>query len=163
MTVTSDLAAWALGLRRDDVPDDVVAAGGPAPARRARYGARRARTGLAAPALTVAAGLGGPPEATLLGRGVRVAAPAAALATGTLVHALDFDDTHAGGLVHATAVVLPAVLAVGEEVGATGEEALLAASSASRPCAGSPAPPRTPSTSAACTPPTRAASSRPPW
>jgi len=55
------------------------------------------------------------------------AAPAAALATGTLVHALDFDDTHAGGLVHATAVVLPAVLAVGEEVGATGEEAVLAA------------------------------------
>ena len=45
-------------------------------------------------------------------------APAAALANGTLVHALDFDDTHAGGLVHATAVVLPAVLAVGEQVGA---------------------------------------------
>ncbi len=75
----------------------------------------------------MAAGLGGPPEATLLGLGVKISAPAAALATGTLVHALDFDDTHAGGLVHATAVVLPALLAVGEQVGADADEALVAA------------------------------------
>jgi 2-methylcitrate dehydratase PrpD len=86
-----------------------------------------ARHGLGAPALTVAAELGGPAEASLLGRDVKVAAPAAALAWGTLVHALDFDDTHAAGLVHATAAVLPAVLAVGEQSGATGEECLLAA------------------------------------
>ncbi len=72
-------------------------------------------------------GLGGPPEATLLGTAERIGAPAAALATGTLVHALDFDDTHAGGLVHATAVVLPAAFAVGEQVGATGREVLDAA------------------------------------
>ena len=132
MTVTSDLAAWALGLRRDSlsdshVPDEVVAAAGRHLLDGLGTAVAAARRGLAGPALTVAAGLGGPPEATLLGRGVRVSAPAAALATGTLVHALDFDDTHAGGLVHATAVVLPAVLAVGEEVGATGEEAVLAA------------------------------------
>jgi 2-methylcitrate dehydratase PrpD len=127
MTTSSDLTAWALGLRREDVPDDVATA-----ARRHLLDGlgtaiAAARRNAAEPALSVAAGLGGPPEATLLGRGVRISAPAAALATGTLVHALDFDDTHAGGLVHATAVVLPAVLAVGEEVGATGEEALLAA------------------------------------
>ncbi|MBD3926758.1 MmgE/PrpD family protein [Nocardioides cavernae] len=127
MTVTSDLAAWALGLHHDDIPEEVAAA-----ARRHLLdglgcAVAAARRGLADPALTVAAGLGGPPEATLLGRGTRVSAPAAALATGTLVHALDFDDTHAGGLVHATAVVLPALLAVGEEVGASGDEALVAA------------------------------------
>jgi 2-methylcitrate dehydratase PrpD len=86
-----------------------------------------ARRGAAEPALSGAAGLGGPPEATLLGRGLKIGAPAAALATGTLVHALDFDDTHAGGLVHATAVVLPALLAVGEQVGADADEALVAA------------------------------------
>lgn len=127
MTVASDLAAWAMGLRREDVPDEVVVA-----ARRHLLDGlgtaiAGARSGAAAPAVTVAAGLGGPREATLLGRGVRISAPAAALATGTLVHALDFDDTHAGGLVHATAVVLPAVLAVGEQVGADAEEAMVAA------------------------------------
>ncbi|MEV0720050.1 MmgE/PrpD family protein, partial [Asanoa sp. NPDC050611] len=57
----------------------------------------------------------------------RVGAAAAALASGALVHALDFDDTHAGGLVHATAVVLPAAFAVGEQVGAAGRDVLTAA------------------------------------
>lgn len=86
-----------------------------------------ARTGAAAPAVAVATRLAGPPEATILGGTTQVSAPAAALANGTLVHALDFDDTHAGGLVHATAVVLPAALAVGEEVGASGRRVLDAA------------------------------------
>jgi 2-methylcitrate dehydratase PrpD len=85
------------------------------------------RAGAAAPAVTVARDLGGPPEATILGSADRISAPAAALANGTLVHALDFDDTHAGGLVHATAVVLPAALAIGEQVGASGREVLEAA------------------------------------
>ncbi|MFS3126872.1 MmgE/PrpD family protein [Nocardioides sp. Bht2] len=79
------------------------------------------------PAVTVASGLGGPPEATVLAGGAKLSAPAAALANGTLMHALDFDDTHAGGLVHATSVVAPAAFAVGEQVGATGREVLSAA------------------------------------
>jgi 2-methylcitrate dehydratase PrpD len=49
------------------------------------------------------------------------------LADGALVHGIDFDDTHAGGLVHATSVVLPAAFAVGQQVGATGEQVLAAA------------------------------------
>ncbi len=126
-TATQTLAGWALGLSADDVPTPVV----DAVTRHLTDGLGTAlaavRLGAAEPTLTVAAGLGGPPESTLLGRGLRVGAPAAALATGVLVHALDFDDTHAGGLVHATAAVLPTVLAVGEQVGASGEEALLAA------------------------------------
>ncbi len=76
------------------------------------------------PALHVARGLGGPLEATIIGDSTQVGAASAALANGALVHGLDFDDTHAGGLVHATAVVLPAAFAVGEEVGATGHEVL---------------------------------------
>lgn len=86
-----------------------------------------ARAGAATPAVTVALGLGGPAEATVLGSTDRISAVAAGLANGTLVHALDFDDTHAGGLVHSTSVVLPAAFAVGEQVGATGREILDAA------------------------------------
>lgn len=127
MTIAPDLAAWALGLRRDDLPDEVVAATRRHVLDGLGTAVAAARRGAAEPALSVAAGLGGPPEATLLGRGVRIGAPAAALATGTLVHALDFDDTHARGLVHATAVVLPALLAVGEQVGATPDDVLVAA------------------------------------
>lgn len=86
-----------------------------------------ARSGAATPAVTVALGLGGPSEATVLGTSDKISAVAAGLANGTLVHALDFDDTHAGGLVHATSVVLPAAFAVGEQVGATGRQVLDAA------------------------------------
>ena len=67
------------------------------------------------------------PRRPCLAAPTAIGAPAAALANGTLVHALDFDDTHAGGLVHATAVVLPAALAVGEQVGASGADVLAAA------------------------------------
>lgn len=123
--IARDLATWALDL--DEVPAQVRQAA----VRHLLDGFGNIvgghRAGSAAPAVAVALGLGGPSESTIFGTTTKVSAPAAALANGTLVHALDFDDTHAGGLVHATAVVLPAAFAVGEQVGATGEEILLAA------------------------------------
>lgn len=127
MTVSQELAAWAHGLRLEDVPDVVQDAAclhlldglGTALA------ASRARA--AEPAIAVAIGLGGPHEATILGTGIQVSAPAAVLANGTLLHTFDYDDTHARGLVHATASVLPAAFAVGEQVGADGAAVLRAA------------------------------------
>ncbi|NKZ03461.1 MmgE/PrpD family protein [Actinomadura latina] len=123
--IARELAGWALGLA--EVPEPVAAAA----SRHLLDGFGTAlgalRTGAAGPAIEVARGLGGPPEAAVLGTGDLLSAPAAALANGTLVHALDFDDTHAGGLVHATAVVLPAAFAVGQQTGASGREILTAA------------------------------------
>lgn len=123
--IAPSLAAWVTG----DV--EIPAAVDDAALRHLLDGCGTAvaavRLDAALPALTVARGLGGPAEATVLGSSSRLGAPAAALANGTLVHALDFDDTHAGGLVHATAVVLPAALAVGEQVGASGRAVLDAA------------------------------------
>ncbi|MEV0898845.1 MmgE/PrpD family protein [Actinoplanes sp. NPDC049802] len=81
--------------------------------------------GAAEPALTVARGLGGPPEARLFS-GERAGAVAAAFGNAVAVHALDFDDTHAGGLVHASAVTVPVALAVGEQTGAGGSETITA-------------------------------------
>ncbi|HET6154111.1 MAG TPA: MmgE/PrpD family protein [Marmoricola sp.] len=123
--IATGLALWATS--PITVPDDVRAAA----LRHLLDGVGTAiggvRSGTAQPAVDVAIGLGGPGEATVLGTATRVSAPAAALANGTLVHALDFDDTHAGGLVHATAVVLPAAFAVGQQVGASGRQVLEAA------------------------------------
>ena len=68
------------------------------------------------------------------------------------MHALDFDDTHAGGLVHATAVVLPAAFAVGEQVGAPGPGRARGRRRGLETVAGSPPPRRTASTPAGCTP-----------
>lgn len=122
MTVAERLAGWALGLRSGALPEPVVAAA----SRHVLDALGAAAAAGGNPAVAVAEGLGGPPEATVIGRTGRIGAPAAALANGTLIHALDFDDTHAGGLVHASAPVLPVALAVGEETGASGAEILTA-------------------------------------
>jgi 2-methylcitrate dehydratase PrpD len=48
----------------------------------------------------------------------------AALVNGTAAHGEDYDDTFEGGPVHAGAVVVPAVLAVAEQRGLSGEAAM---------------------------------------
>jgi 2-methylcitrate dehydratase PrpD len=121
------LANWAHDLTLSDIPPQVRHAA----CRHLLDGVGNAvaarRLGHAVPAWTVAEALGGPPEARPLTGTRALSAPAAALATGVLVHALDFDDTHADGLVHATAVTLPAALSVGQQVDASGTQVLTAA------------------------------------
>lgn len=65
---------------------------------------------------------GGNPEATVIGGGLRTSPTMAALANGTLAHALDYDDMGAFG--HPSVVLLPPVLALGEKLGASGREIL---------------------------------------
>ena len=62
-------------------------------------------------ALTAIAGLGGDGQVPVIGLPLRLPPRDAALVNGILVHGLDFDDTHTGGIIHATASVWPAVMA----------------------------------------------------
>jgi len=66
------------------------------------------------------------PEAssTIVGMESRASAYAAALANGTCAHALDYDDM--GGFGHPSTVLLPAVLAVGEAIAASGHDVVTA-------------------------------------
>jgi 2-methylcitrate dehydratase PrpD len=65
---------------------------------------------------------GGNPDATVIGGGLRTSTTMAALANGTLAHALDYDDM--GSFGHPSVVLLPPVLALGEKLGAAGREIL---------------------------------------
>jgi 2-methylcitrate dehydratase PrpD len=65
-------------------------------------------------------------HAAVIGGGFKTSAPLAALANGTMAHALDFDDVNWRMSGHPTVPLLPAVLALGQEVHASGEEVLLA-------------------------------------
>ena len=65
-------------------------------------------------------------NSTVIGSNLRLDAPTAALLNGASGHALDFDDTGATTGCHSTAPVLPAVIAVAEEIGASGEELVAA-------------------------------------
>ena len=64
--------------------------------------------------------LGGTEEATILATGERTSAVNAALVNGTMGHALDYDDF--GGFGHPTVAIFPALLALGETIGATGRD-----------------------------------------
>lgn len=61
---------------------------------------------------------------TLVGTERRAAAPWAALANGAAAHALDFDDYEEPGATHPSAVLVPALLALGEERRASGRDLL---------------------------------------
>ncbi|WPB95900.1 MmgE/PrpD family protein [Streptomyces malaysiensis] len=63
---------------------------------------------------------GGSPQATAIGLATRLPAPSAALVNGTLAHSLDFDDTHLPSVLHPSAAVVPAALAVAEQTDASG-------------------------------------------
>jgi len=62
---------------------------------------------------------GGTAQAHVIGLEQRVPARAAALANGTISHALDYDDTHFLYLGHPSAAVVPAALALAERQRAT--------------------------------------------
>jgi 2-methylcitrate dehydratase PrpD len=64
--------------------------------------------------------------ATVWGRSARTTAAWAALANATTTHALDFDDTNHTLRGRPSAAVLPAILALAEQVHATGADALAA-------------------------------------
>jgi 2-methylcitrate dehydratase PrpD len=67
---------------------------------------------------------GGKPTCTIIGNRLRTSPYLAALANGTLGHALDYDDM--GGFGHPSVALLPTALAIGEELGKSGHEVLAA-------------------------------------
>lgn len=75
---------------------------------------------------TVARAAGGPAEATVAVHGDRVPAPAAALVNGSAGFAHNFTDTTLTCILHAGPVVVPAALAAGEAVSATGADVVAA-------------------------------------
>jgi len=73
----------------------------------------------------LAENLGGKPEATILGSRRKVSSINAAFANGELISTLDYDALYG---VHTPPFVIPAPLAVGETVSASGKELILALS-----------------------------------
>jgi 2-methylcitrate dehydratase PrpD len=70
---------------------------------------------------------GGRPQATVLGRGLKLGLLDAPIANGQMGHILDFDDTHMGGVVlHTSSPLLAALLALAERTPVSGAELMLA-------------------------------------
>lgn len=126
-TIAGQLGSWAADLDHHDIPAAVrerathliLDAVGVALASGTFDFAKRS---LAA----VAEVGGGSGDATVLGMPLRLPARDAAHLNGILIHGLDYDDTHPGGIIHATASAFPTALAAGETVGASGRDILTA-------------------------------------
>jgi len=121
--MTAELARFALGLEWRALPasivretrlillDSIGCALGAASTDKGRMNVALARK------------LGGPPDASIIGMGGKVACTNAALANGELILTLDFSNIVGGG--HDGAYVIPAVLATAESSGASGRELIM--------------------------------------
>lgn len=58
--------------------------------------------------------MGGPGPSTILGSQEGTTAPVAALVNGTLIHSLEYDDTHVASVMHGSSVMAPAALAAAQ-------------------------------------------------
>lgn len=123
---TAALVDLGLGLRHDDLPEDI------------RSIARHSLldwigvllAGWDDPAVQIlraqATERGALPRATLLGSAERGDPLDAALINGSASHVLDFDDAHLASRIHASVVLWPTLIAVGELRASSGREALTA-------------------------------------
>jgi 2-methylcitrate dehydratase PrpD len=129
-TVTSDLstarlARFALDLELASVPAAVADAAKLHFLDALGCGLAAAGTGAGIEARSAVAG-GGGGDASIIGERSSASAAEAALANGTLCHALDFDDTHPDAVTHVSAVVAPASLAAAQAAQADGPTLLAA-------------------------------------
>jgi len=85
-------------------------------------------------ALRMAAQWGGPEEAKAVGHSRRLPSSSAAFVNGILAHSLDFDDTHLPSILHPSASLVPATLAVGEHVKASTRDMIAAAAAGYEIC-----------------------------
>ncbi len=122
--VADALVDFVLGLQWKALPDAVTEAAGLCLTDWVGAAIRGSTEPLAGALDAVIGAAGGEPQATVVGRGRRTSALWAALANGAQGHALDFDDTHLASIVHGSAPVAPAVLALAEWRRRPGPEAI---------------------------------------
>ena len=122
--VTKRLAAFVANSRLEDIPEQVRVHG----VRALFNGFGTALGGSSDPALerleTALGGTSSTPAATVIGRGEGHHAPTAAFLNAAAMNVFDFDDSHAGTIIHPTAPVAPAVLALAETRRSPGADVL---------------------------------------
>ncbi|HYA30702.1 MAG TPA: MmgE/PrpD family protein, partial [Acidobacteriota bacterium] len=123
MGATEKIAQFIIDTSYKDIPRDVVEKA----KRTALDCVGAALAGVAEPVSQTITGyvtkLCSLPQASVFGAGLKVSVGDAALANGSVAHALDYDDCGVK-IGHPSVLVLPAVLSLGEHLGASGQELL---------------------------------------
>lgn len=127
MTIAEQLATFAAGVRYETLPPEVAVSVKQRVLDTVGICLASSSAGLADGVADVAELWAGKPEASVMGSSARYPAPTAALVNGTLAHSLDFDDTHLPSILHPSASIVPAVLALGQACRTSGKDAIAAA------------------------------------
>jgi 2-methylcitrate dehydratase PrpD len=126
MGATEKLAQFAAAIDYDSLPEEVVTAVKRTVLDTLAVSIAGCREEAAAIIAAYVQELSAAGEAGVVGSGFQTAASEAALANGTLAHALDYDDVSTSMLGHPSAPLLPAVLAVAEKTGVPGKDVIVA-------------------------------------
>lgn len=122
MSATEELAHFIVETSFDDMPGVVVSAAKTSILDTVGVALAAANEPAAKSITRFVRAAGHSPDATVIGSNLQTGASLAALANGTLGHALDFDDSNWLLVGHASVVATPAVLAEAEAQGASGRE-----------------------------------------
>ena len=125
-TLSRTLAEWVARVTIEDIPASVLATAREHATDALGIAIASSGMDFGAAMHRASVKLGTGTECGAIGFPTRLPAPSAALLNGTLIHGLDFDDTHIGAIYHATAPALAAALAAGEAAEADGATVLLA-------------------------------------
>jgi 2-methylcitrate dehydratase PrpD len=118
--LTRRLAAQATAIRAEDLSADATALVRQCVLDLLGCALAGASDPLAGILLAEMADQGGAAQATVIGHRVRLPAASAALVNGASGHALDFDDVNVAMPGHPSVAILPALLALGQALGASG-------------------------------------------
>jgi 2-methylcitrate dehydratase PrpD len=124
MQVTRTLAKFLVSHKAADLPEAVRHEGARALLNWVACAVGASKHETVKRALAALYDLSGPRDATILGRRERVDIFQAALLNGTTSHTFDFDDTHLKSVIHPSAPVLPAILALAEHQRVSGRDFL---------------------------------------
>ena len=125
-SVAQHLGTWVANLAFDDIPEKVRQIARRCVMDTMAVSAAGTQTHVSQTMRTHAATVYGSGNCSVIGEARRLSMPGAALANGVAAHALDFDDTSYAGVVHGSAIVLPALLAAAEQGDINGAQFLTA-------------------------------------
>lgn len=126
-TLVQHLAAFAAAQTPASLPDDVASSTGQRILDVVGLCLAATRLPTSQAVLEYAISQGGAEQASAVGAKRLLPAAQAAFVNGVLAHSLDYDDTHLPSILHPSAAVVPAALAAGEAVGASGTDVVVAA------------------------------------
>ena len=121
ISIVDELAGFVIELRLDDIPAQVVGEAKRCILDTVGVIIAGQQSSIAQACLQQAQQAYAPGLAHVIGSGSRLSPMAAALVNGSAAHANDFDDTSYTGIMHGSAVVLPAALAMAEQHDSNGK------------------------------------------